>query len=223
MRWLRDRFKRFGQSRDRAEEIRTGDQKMVIIAGLGNPTREYENTRHNIGFMAIDALADKYNISVMDCKHKALIGKGMINGTKVVLVKPLTYMNLSGEAIKAVIDYYKVDAASELIVIYDDISLDVGQLRIRKKGSAGGHNGIKNIIANLGDDTFLRIKIGVGEKPKGYDLADYVLGHFGKEELEVMKDSLGKVDGAVNLMLEDEVDMAMNKYNVKNSPKDGAP
>jgi len=196
---------------------------MVIIAGLGNPTREYENTRHNIGFMAVDALASKYGISMMECKHRALVGKGMIGGTKVVLVKPLTYMNLSGEAIKSVIDYYKVDAACELIVIYDDISLDVGQLRIRKKGSAGGHNGIKNIIANLGDDTFLRVKIGVGEKPKGYDLADYVLGHFSKEELEVIKDSLEKIDGAVNLMLEGEVDMAMNKYNVKNNPKDAAP
>lgn len=189
--------------------------KMVIIAGLGNPTKEYENTRHNIGFMAIDTLADKYNIHVMDCKHKALVGKGIIGDTKVVLVKPLTYMNLSGEAIRAVVDYYKVDPASELIVIYDDISLDVGQLRIRKKGSAGGHNGIKNIIAHLGDDTFLRIKIGVGEKPKGYDLADYVLGHFSKEELEVIRESFEKVDGAVNLMVEDKVDTAMNEYNKK--------
>lgn len=189
--------------------------KMVIIAGLGNPTKEYENTRHNIGFMAIDALADKYNIHVMDCKHKALVGKGIIGDTRVVLVKPLTYMNLSGEAIRAVVDYYKVDPTSELIVIYDDISLDVGQLRIRKKGSAGGHNGIKNIIAHLGDDTFLRIKIGVGEKPKEYDLADYVLGRFSKEELEVMRESFEKVDGAVNLMLEDKVGAAMNEYNKK--------
>ncbi len=188
---------------------------MVIIVGLGNPTKEYENTRHNIGFMTIDALAEKYNIHVIDCKHKALIGKGIIGGTKVVLVKPLTYMNLSGEAVRAVVDYYKVDSTNELIVIYDDVSLDVGQLRIRKKGSAGGHNGIKNIIANLGDDTFLRIKIGVGEKPKGYDLADYVLGHFSKQELEVMKESLYKVDGAINLMLEDKVDAAMNEYNKK--------
>ncbi len=188
---------------------------MVVIVGLGNPTREYENTRHNIGFMAIDALAEKYNISVLDCKHKALIGKGVINGYKVVLVKPLTYMNLSGEAVRAVIDYYKVDAEHELIVVYDDVSLDVGQLRIRKKGSAGGHNGIKNIISHLGSDVFLRIKIGVGEKPKGYDLADYVLGHFSKEELAVMKDSLEKVDGAVNLMLAGEVDKAMNDYNKK--------
>ena len=141
----------------------------------------------------------------------------MINGNKVVLVKPLTYMNLSGEAIRAVVDYYKVDETSELIVIYDDISLDVGQLRIRKKGSAGGHNGIKNIIAHLGHDTFNRIKIGVGEKPKGYDLADYVLGHFSKEELAVMKESLEKADGAVNLMLEGRVDAAMNEYNAKKS------
>lgn len=208
MRWLNIRFRKKERARN---------EKMYIIAGLGNPTKEYENTRHNIGFMAIDALAEKYSISVMSCKHKALIGKGAINGNKVVLVKPLTYMNLSGEAIRAIIDYYKADAESELIVIYDDVSLDVGQLRIRKKGSAGGHNGIKNIIAQLGHDTFLRIKIGVGEKPKGYDLADYVLGHFNKEELAVMKESLEKVDGAVNLMLAGEVDRAMNDYNKKSS------
>jgi peptidyl-tRNA hydrolase len=221
MRWLKSRFNKFGELQDKQIEstseieIQERRMKMVIIAGLGNPTREYENTRHNIGFMAIDMLADKYNIHVMDCKHKALIGKGIIGTTKVILVKPLTYMNLSGEAIRAVVDYYKVDPTSELIVIYDDISLDVGQLRIRKKGSAGGHNGIKNIIAHLDDDTFLRVKVGVGEKPKGYDLADYVLGHFSKEELEVMRESLEKVDGAVNLMLEDKVDAAMNEYNKK--------
>lgn len=191
------------------------ESEMVIIAGLGNPTREYENTRHNIGFMAIDALSEKYDISVMECKHRALIGKGQINGMKVVLVKPLTYMNLSGEAIRSVVDYYKVDAASELIVIYDDINLDVGRLRIRKKGSAGGHNGIKNIIAHLGQDSFNRIRIGVGEKPRGYDLADYVLGHFSKEELAVIADSLEAVDGAVNMMLRGEVDAAMNAYNAK--------
>lgn len=189
------------------------DEKMYIIAGLGNPTKEYENTRHNIGFMAIDALADTYNINVSEVKHKAILGKGMINGTKVILMKPLTYMNLSGEAIRAAVDYYKVDETCELIVIYDDISLDVGKLRIRKKGSAGGHNGIKNIIAHLGHDNFNRIKIGVGEKPKGYDLADYVLGHFSKEELDIMKVSLKDVDGAVNLMITDQVDAAMNEYN----------
>lgn len=189
--------------------------KYVYNSRVGQPNKEYDNTRHNIGFAAIDALADKYGISVSDMKNKALMGKGVINGNKVMLLKPLTYMNLSGEAIRAAVDYYKIDEKSELIVIYDDISLDVGQLRIRKKGSAGGHNGIKNIILHLGHDTFLRIKIGVGEKPKGYDLADYVLGHFSGEELAIMKESLEKVCGAVELMLEGDVDAAMNQYNKK--------
>lgn len=213
MRWFGIKFRR-------KEAVQEETGKMVIIVGLGNPKKEYENTRHNIGFMAIDALAEKYNISVLDCKHKALIGKGVINGYKVVLVKPLTYMNLSGEAVRAVIDYYKADAESELIVIYDDVSLDVGQLRIRKKGSAGGHNGIKNIIAQLGHDVFLRIKIGVGEKPKGYDLADYVLGHFSKEERPLMKEGLLKAVKAALMMLDDETDRAMNEYNRKVSPQD---
>jgi PTH1 family peptidyl-tRNA hydrolase len=195
---------------------RRGIARMYIIVGLGNPTREYENTRHNIGFMAVDYLADKYGISLLESKHKSLIGKGMINGNKVVMVKPLTYMNLSGEAVRSVIDYYKADEKEELIVVYDDISLDVGQIRIRKKGSAGGHNGIKNIIANLGHDTFMRIKIGVGEKPKGYDLADYVLGHFTEEELKIMNnESLKDVDCAVSMMLEGGVDKAMNDFNAK--------
>ena len=193
---------------------------MYIIAGLGNPTKQYENTRHNIGFMAIDALADKYDINMIECKHKSLIGKGMINGTKVILVKPLTYMNLSGEAIRAVSEYYKIDETEELLVIYDDISLDLGQIRIRKKGSAGGHNGLKSIIANLGHDTFRRIKIGVGGKPEGYDLADYVLGHFNGEEIADMKDSLERTQRAVNLILEGKVDAAMNEYNTKNRCKD---
>ncbi|MBQ2450760.1 MAG: aminoacyl-tRNA hydrolase [Lachnospiraceae bacterium] len=188
---------------------------MYIIVGLGNPTKEYDNTRHNIGFAAIDMLADKYGINVTEVKHKALLGKGVINGNKVILVKPMTYMNLSGEAVRSVVDYYKVDEAEELIVIYDDISLDVGQLRVRKKGSAGGHNGIKNIIAHLGHDVFQRIKIGVGEKPKGYDLADYVLGHFSKEDLTTLKDGMDRVDGAVNLMLQGDIDEAMNRYNTK--------
>ncbi len=188
---------------------------MYIIVGLGNPTKEYDNTRHNIGFAAIDMLADKYGINVTEVKHKALLGKGVINGNKVILVKPMTYMNLSGEAVRSVVDYYKVDEAEELIVIYDDISLDVGQLRVRKKGSAGGHNGIKNIIAHLGHDVFQRIKIGVGEKPKGYDLADYVLGHFSKEDLTTLKEGMDRVDGAVNLMLQGDIDEAMNRYNTK--------
>lgn len=190
---------------------------MFIIVGLGNPTREYTGTRHNIGFDVIDVIAKANDIGIMECKHKALIGKGYLDGRKVILAKPQTYMNLSGEAVRELVRYYKVDPAHELIVIYDDVSLDVGQLRIRKKGSAGGHNGIKNIIAQLGNDTFLRIKMGVGEKPKGYDLADYVLGHFTKEEQRIMQDSANKAADAVRYMLREETDAAMNLYNKKPS------
>ena len=188
---------------------------MYIIAGLGNPGREYENTRHNIGFRVIDAVAERYGIDVTEKKHRALIGKGAIGGQKVLLVKPQTYMNLSGESVRAVIDYYKVDEKDELIVIFDDISLDVGKLRIRKKGSAGGHNGIKSIIAHLGHDTFQRIKMGVGDKPKGYDLADYVLGHFtGDDKLE-MEDAKDRAAKAAAMMVGGEIEKAMNEYNRK--------
>jgi PTH1 family peptidyl-tRNA hydrolase len=192
--------------------------KMYIIAGLGNPGREYDNTRHNIGFATIDRIADRENISVSDMekKHKAIIGKGYIEGQKVVLAKPQTFMNLSGESIRELIDYYKVDETCELIVISDDISLDVGHIRVRKKGSAGGHNGLKNIIAHLGHDNFIRIKVGVGEKPKGYDLADYVLGHFSKEEKATMEEASDRVYDAIRTIITEDVDAAMNMYNRKN-------
>lgn len=188
---------------------------MFVIAGLGNPKKEYNNTRHNIGFDAIDAIADKYGIDVTEKKHKALIGKGIVEGHKVLLVKPQTFMNLSGESLRAVVDYYNIDETSELIVISDDISLDVGQIRIRKKGSAGGHNGLKNIILHLGHQDFMRIKVGVGEKPKGYDLADYVLGHFTKEERVKEDEAVGNVIEAIKLILADESDAAMNRFNTK--------
>lgn len=188
---------------------------MYIIVGLGNPKKEYENTRHNIGFDVIDAIANEYNISMSDKKHKAIIGKGAIGGQKVILAKPQTYMNLSGESVRELIDYYKVDEETELIVIYDDISLDVGQMRIRKKGSAGGHNGIKSILQHLGHDVFLRIKMGVGEKPKGYDLADYVLGHFSKEDRKILDDNMKNTILAVEMMLGDDTDGAMNRFNTK--------
>lgn len=193
---------------------------MFIIAGLGNPTLQYEGTRHNVGFDVIDRLSDKYNISVETRKSRAYIGKGIIGGHKVILVKPQTYMNLSGESLKGIVDYYKVDEESELLVIYDDISLGAGQLRIRKKGSAGGHNGIKNIIANLGTDVFMRIKVGVGEKPKKYDLADYVLSHFSKEERPLMEEGYTDAADAAEMILNGEVEAAMNKYNRKVKPKE---
>lgn len=190
---------------------------MFIIVGLGNPGKDYQNTRHNIGFDVIDALAESAGISVTEKKHKALIGKGVIDGQKVILVKPQTYMNLSGESVRDVIDYYKVDEEQEMIVVSDDISLDVGMLRVRKKGSAGGHNGLKNIIQHLGHDTFMRIKMGVGEKPKGYDLADYVLGHFTKDERKVMDEAAKTATEAVRMMIAGEVDKAMNAFNKKAS------
>lgn len=188
---------------------------MFIIAGLGNPSAQYEGTRHNVGFDVIDRLSEKYNISVDSKKHRALIGKGVIAGQKVILAKPQTFMNLSGESIRSIVDYYKVDPELELLVIYDDISLDVGQLRIREKGSAGGHNGIKNIIAQLGTQVFPRIKIGVGEKPKGYDLADYVLGHFSKAERELMEEGYEGASDAVEMILAGDIGGAMSRYNRK--------
>ena len=186
---------------------------MYIIAGLGNPGKEYENTRHNVGYEVIDALAEKYNISVLELKHKAMIGKGYIEGQKAVLVKPLTFMNLSGESLRMVTDYYKADAEQDLIVVSDDISLPPGQLRVRKKGSAGGHNGLKNIIKMLGTENFQRIRMGVGEKPKNYDLADWVLGHFNKEEKAAMEEATAKAVRAVELMLAEGADAAMNEFN----------
>ena len=188
---------------------------MFIIAGLGNPGREYENTRHNIGFLVIDDIAKKYQITMLERKHKAVIGKGYIDGHKVVLVKPLTYMNQSGESIRQATDYYKVDVTTQLVVVSDDISLDVGQLRIRTKGSAGGHNGLKNIILHLGSENFIRIRMGVSDKPQGYDLKDYVLGHFTDKEKKVLEETSGKAAEAIRMILQGDVDGAMNRYNTK--------
>lgn len=148
-------------------------------------------------------------------KCRAFCGKGVIAGQKVLLVKPQTYMNLSGESVGGIVNYYKIDPESDLLVIYDDISLDVGQLRIRKKGSAGGHNGIKSIIAHLGTTVFPRIKVGVGEKPKNYDLADYVLGHFSKQERELMEEGYEHASDAVEQIVQGEIEAAMNVFNKK--------
>ena len=190
-------------------------KNMFIIAGLGNPSRKYEGTRHNVGFDVIDRISEKYNISVDTKKHLALTGKGIIENQKVLLVKPQTYMNLSGESIRSAVDFYKADAAGELIVIYDDVALAPGQLRIREKGSAGGHNGMKNIIACLGTQEFTRIRVGVGEKPDGYDLADYVLGHFTRAEREQMEEGYDRAADAVRLILSGDTGAAMSIYNRK--------
>lgn len=191
---------------------------MYVIAGLGNPERKYENTRHNIGFDVIDYIAYYAHINVSEMKHKALIGKGVIDGQKVLLVKPLTYMNNSGESLREIVDYYKVDPESEVIVIMDDIALEEGMIRVRKKGSAGGHNGLKSIIAHLGTENFSRIRMGVGEKPTYMDLADYVLGHFSPESRKIMDGGLKDADEAVHMILNDGIDAAMNRFN-KKKPK----
>ena len=189
---------------------------MYIIVGLGNPSKQYEGTRHNAGFMTLDVLADRYNIDISEKKHKALCGKGVIEGNKVVLLKPQTFMNLSGESVRAAADFYKV-APEEIIVIYDDISLEPGQLRVRKKGSAGGHNGMKNIIAHLGTQDFPRIRVGVGEKPAGMDLADYVLGRFSKGERELLEEAYKEGAQAAVAILCDGIESAMNQFNGKKS------
>ena len=187
---------------------------MFVIVGLGNPGKKYEKTRHNMGFLAIDKLAEKHDIKVNKLKHKALTGDGFIFGQKALLVKPQTYMNLSGESVREIVSYYDIDL-EDLIVIYDDINLAPGKLRIRPKGSAGGHNGIKNIIAHLGTQFFPRIRVGVGEKPKGWDLADYVLGRFAKEEEPVIREALDKTVKACCEIMAEDVNSAMNKYNNK--------
>lgn len=185
---------------------------MYIIAGLGNPTKEYEKTRHNAGFDAIDVLAEKHGIQITERKHKAFCGTGFIGGERVLLAKPQTFMNASGESLREAADFYKI-RPEQVIVIYDDISLRVGQLRIRTKGSAGGHNGIKSIIAHLGSQDFPRIKIGVGAKPDRMDLADYVLSRFSQTDRQMMEDAFQDAADAVEFMLADGADAAMNRYN----------
>ena len=196
-------------------EKKAGGKAMFLIAGLGNPTAKYEKTRHNAGFDVIDALADKYNIDLNMKKGNALCGTGYIEGQKVMLAKPQTYMNLSGDSVSALVNFYKLNPTEELIVVFDDISLAPGNLRIRKKGSAGGHNGIKDIIAKTGTDQFERVKVGVGEKPAGWDLADHVLGRFSPEDREKFEDAVKDAVDAVSLMVQGCTDEAMNQYNRK--------
>lgn len=188
---------------------------MFLIVGLGNPEKKYDKTRHNIGFDTIDALADKYNISMNEKKNKALCGTGVIDGVKVLLAKPQTYMNLSGDSVAEIVNFYKIDPEEEMIVIFDDISLAPGNIRVRKKGSAGGHNGIKSIIARTGTQNFMRIKVGVGEKPAGWDLADHVLGHFSREDRALVEDAIKDAEAAAVLMMQGQVDKAMNDFNAK--------
>jgi len=186
---------------------------MYIITGLGNPGKRYENTRHNLGFITIDYLARENNIKVNKIKHKALVGEGTISGHKVLLVKPQTYMNLSGESVREVVEYYKIDA-EDLLVIYDDIDLPAGQLRIRKKGSAGTHNGMRSIIYQIQTDMFPRLRIGIGTDRKT-GLIGHVIGGFKKEERRIMEDAVERAAKAVELILSEGVERAMAEYNIK--------
>ncbi len=184
---------------------------MFVIVGLGNPGKKYEGTRHNVGFEAVDYLAFKNNIQINKIKHKALIGEGTIEGKKVMIVKPQTFMNLSGESVRDIYEYYNIDT-NKLVVIYDDIDIELGRLRIRKKGSAGTHNGMKNIIYHIKDDNFPRIRIGIGS-PKGKVLANYVLSKFAGEEKEDIILSIRSAAEAVECTIKENIDKAMNQYN----------
>ena len=191
-----------------------GNYSMYVIVGLGNPGKKYENTRHNVGFAVIDKLSKDCDIKVNKSKHSAKIGEGTIEGEKVVLAKPQTYMNLSGMSVRSLMDFYKIDPESELIIISDDIDLPTGNLRIRKSGSAGGHNGLKSIIANVGTQGFTRIRVGVGAKVEGEDLADHVL-----KIIEIAAETAAE---AIKTMLTDGVDKAMNKFNTKKRKDDAS-
>ena len=188
---------------------------MYLIAGLGNPGTKYEMTRHNIGFHTIDYIADELGVKVKKLKYKALYGECEINGEKVLLVKPQTYMNLSGESIIEFVKFFKIPVEN-VIIISDDIALDTGRIRVRGKGSAGGHNGLKSIIYMLNSDAFARVRIGVGSpQHKDHELADFVLGRFGKDEIPVLEEAIIKAYKAVKEIIARGFESAMNKYNGK--------
>ena len=187
----------------------------VFSSWPGKSRKQYEATRHNMGFDTVDRLVEDYNVPQCGVKFNAMYGKTMIGGEKVILMKPLSFMNLSGGPVREMANYFKIDPESELIVIYDDIDLEPGQLRIRKQGSAGGHNGIKDIIRQLGTEKFLRIKVGVGAKPKGWDLADHVLGRFSTEDRKLVDEAIAKAAKAVDIIISQGTDAAMNEYNRK--------
>lgn len=183
---------------------------MYLIVGLGNPGREYEHTRHNVGFDAIDKISSRYNIDLNRTKFKGMYGEGFLDGEKIILLKPLTYMNLSGESVREIANFHKIKNEN-IIVIYDDVDLEVGRIRIRKKGSSGGHNGIKSILYNLEKEEFLRIKLGVGKAER--DMVSHVLGKFHAEDREKIEEVLNCTIDIVDTIIKDGADSAMNKYN----------
>lgn len=189
-------------------------EDLFVVIGLGNPGKRFENTRHNVGFDAIDRLSLKHKIAVTKVKHKAVIGDGFIGDKKVLLVKPQTFMNLSGESVREIIEWYKV-SVKNIIIIYDDIDLPVGKLRIRPKGSAGTHNGMRSVIYQIESDDFPRIRIGVNKPPQGWDLADFVLSKFSPDERKNVDMAIENAAEAVEVILKSGVDNAMNRFNNK--------
>ncbi len=187
---------------------------MYLIAGLGNPTKKYEHTRHNVGFDTLDKVAEKFDIKLNEKKHKAELGRGFIGTEKVILAKPQTFMNLSGDSIRAICGYNNIPA-DHIIIIYDDTDLAEGRMRIREKGSAGGHNGIKSIIERLGTDAFNRIRIGIGAREEGTDLADYVLSKPHGESRKLLEGTMEDVPEAVELIIKEGIQAAMNRFNRK--------
>ncbi len=192
---------------------------MIVIVGLGNPGGKYSLTRHNVGFDVIDLVGKKLDIKVNKVKFKALIGEGTWGGQRIVLVKPSTYMNLSGESIRPLMDFYKLDPR-DLMIVLDDIDIEFGTLRIKKKGSAGTHNGLKSIISHIGTDQFPRLKIGIGQKPPSYDLADFVLSKFSKSERIIIDEAIANAADAIDEFIIRGIDSAMNKYNIKTLAQD---
>ncbi len=188
---------------------------MYLIVGLGNPEKKYDKTKHNVGFDAVDALIEAFEIPAAGIAMKGMYGKGRIAGEKVMVMKPLTYMNLSGNAVRAFVDYYQIDPAEELIVIYDDVDLPAGSVRIRQKGSAGSHNGMKSILQMLGTDAFTRIRIGIGPKPERWDLADYVLAPFPKAERQKVDAVIEEIVPMIRKIVEKGVPDVMSEYNRK--------
>jgi PTH1 family peptidyl-tRNA hydrolase len=186
---------------------------MKAIIGLGNPGKNYEKTRHNVGFMVIDALSERLNIPVTSQKFRGLVGEGLLNGEKVILLKPLTYMNLSGESVRELVDWYKLPIEN-ICIIYDDLDLPTGSIRLRIKGSAGGHNGVKSIIQHIGSDHIKRVRIGINRPPAGWNVPDYVLSNFKETEWQEIKQSITKAVDAMAEWVNEPFEIVMNKYNV---------
>ncbi len=191
---------------------------MFIVVGLGNPGRKYAKTRHNMGFIAADELAQKLDIKINKIKHKSLVGEGYLAGQKVLLVKPQTYMNLSGEAVREIMHYYRVES-EKILLIYDDVDIETGRIRIRKKGGAGTHNGMKSVVAAMGTEEFPRIRIGIGGDIKMH-LMDFVTGGMNKKEKETLKEAVITAAEAAECIIEKGIDAAMNRYNSRVSEKE---